>query len=40
MKPTGWFQVAWSDEIEIGDVHRMTYFGTGDDRLARASRVS
>jgi phenylpropionate dioxygenase-like ring-hydroxylating dioxygenase large terminal subunit len=28
MKPTGWFQVAWADEISIGDVHRMTYFGT------------
>ena len=28
MKPTGWFQVAWSDEIKIGDVHRMTYFDT------------
>ncbi len=27
MKPTGWFQVAWSDEIAVGDVHRMTYFG-------------
>jgi len=27
MKPTGWFQVAWSDEIGVGDVHRMTYFG-------------
>jgi hypothetical protein len=27
MKPTGWFQVAWSAEISIGDVHRMTYFG-------------
>ncbi|OBI44018.1 Rieske 2Fe-2S domain-containing protein [Mycobacterium sp. E796] len=27
MKPTGWFQVAWSDEIDVGDVHRMTYFG-------------
>lgn len=26
MKPTGWFQVAWSDEINVGDVHRMTYF--------------
>lgn len=26
MKPTGWFQVAWSDEIGTGDVHRMTYF--------------
>ena len=22
MKPTGWFQVAWSDEIAVGDVHR------------------
>ena len=27
MKPTGWFQVAWSDEIALGDVHRMKYFG-------------
>jgi 3-ketosteroid 9alpha-monooxygenase subunit A len=27
MRPTGWFQVAWSDEIAVGDVHRMTYFG-------------
>jgi nitrite reductase/ring-hydroxylating ferredoxin subunit len=27
MTPTGWFQVAWSDEIAIADVHRMTYFG-------------
>ena len=27
MKPTGWFQVAWSDEIGIGNVHRMVYFG-------------
>ena len=26
MKPTGWFQVAWSDEIGIGDVHTMKYF--------------
>ncbi len=26
MKPTGWFQVAWSDEIKVGDVHRMKYF--------------
>jgi nitrite reductase/ring-hydroxylating ferredoxin subunit len=26
MKPTGWFQVAWSDEIDVGEVHRMTYF--------------
>jgi nitrite reductase/ring-hydroxylating ferredoxin subunit len=28
MKPTGWFQVAWSDEVKPGDVHRMTYFDT------------
>ena len=27
MKPTGWFQVAWSAEIGVGDVHRLTYFG-------------
>ncbi|WP_409429046.1 Rieske 2Fe-2S domain-containing protein [Mycobacterium sp. SMC-11] len=27
MNPTGWFQVAWSDEIGIGDVHAMKYFG-------------
>ncbi|WP_204079287.1 Rieske 2Fe-2S domain-containing protein [Mycobacterium riyadhense] len=27
MKPTGWFQVAWSAEIGAGDVHRMKYFG-------------
>ena len=27
MTPTGWFQVAWSDEIAHGAVHRMTYFG-------------
>jgi 3-ketosteroid 9alpha-monooxygenase subunit A len=26
MKPTGWFQVAWSEEIGIGDVHKMKYF--------------
>jgi phenylpropionate dioxygenase-like ring-hydroxylating dioxygenase large terminal subunit len=26
MKPTGWFQVAWSDEIGVGEVRRMTYF--------------
>ena len=26
MKPTGWFQVAWSEEIGVGDVHRMKYF--------------
>lgn len=28
MKPTGWFQVAWSAEIRAGEVRRMTYFGT------------
>ena len=28
MTPTGWFQVAWSEEIATGQVHRMTYFGT------------
>jgi len=27
MTPTGWFQVAWSDEIAVGAVHRMKYFG-------------
>ena len=27
MKPTGWFQVAWSSEVDIGAVHRMHYFG-------------
>jgi nitrite reductase/ring-hydroxylating ferredoxin subunit len=27
MKPTGWFQVAWSDEIEVGSVAIMQYFG-------------
>jgi 3-ketosteroid 9alpha-monooxygenase subunit A len=26
MQPTGWFQVAWSDEIKVGDVHKMHYF--------------
>jgi 3-ketosteroid 9alpha-monooxygenase subunit A len=26
MKPTGWFQVAWSDQVGVGDVHRMKYF--------------
>ena len=26
MKPTGWFQVAWSDEIGVGGVHTMKYF--------------
>lgn len=28
MKPTGWFQVAWSAEILVGDVRRMKYFDT------------
>lgn len=28
MTPTGWFQVAWSEEIAVGAVHRMRYFGT------------
>ncbi|KAA9156555.1 Rieske (2Fe-2S) protein [Amycolatopsis acidicola] len=27
MKPTGWFQVAWSAEIEVATVRRMHYFG-------------
>ncbi len=27
MRPTGWFQVAWSDEVPVGAVHRMRYFG-------------
>lgn len=27
MQPTGWFQVAWSAEVDIGAVHRMKYFG-------------
>lgn len=27
MNPTGWFQVAWSDEVRVGQVHRMRYFG-------------
>lgn len=27
MKPTGWFQVAWSAEVGVGEVHRMHYFG-------------
>jgi len=26
MKPTGWFQVAWSDEIGVGEVRTMKYF--------------
>ena len=40
MKPTGWFQVAWSDEIGVGDVHRMKYFDQRHGRLARGVRVS
>ncbi|HEY9315679.1 Rieske 2Fe-2S domain-containing protein [Williamsia sp.] len=28
MKPTGWFQVAWSAEIGVGEVHKMKYFDT------------
>lgn len=27
MTPTGWFQVAWSDDVAVGQVHRMHYFG-------------
>lgn len=27
MKPTGWFQVAWSDEVKPGEVRTMKYFG-------------
>ncbi|MCG5432167.1 Rieske 2Fe-2S domain-containing protein [Mycobacterium sp. MYCO198283] len=27
MRPTGWFCVAWSDEVGAGDVHAMRYFG-------------
>ncbi len=26
MKPTGWFQVAWSAEVGIGEIHSMKYF--------------
>ncbi|SEH88523.1 Rieske [2Fe-2S] domain-containing protein [Mycolicibacterium rutilum] len=26
MKPTGWFQVAWSAEVKPGEIRRMTYF--------------
>lgn len=25
--PTGWFQVAWSDEVSPGDTHALRYFG-------------
>ena len=27
MKPTGWFQVAWTDQVPAGSVHAMKYFG-------------
>ncbi|WP_299558970.1 Rieske 2Fe-2S domain-containing protein [uncultured Mycolicibacterium sp.] len=27
MKPTGWFQVAWSDELGVGEVRALRYFG-------------
>lgn len=27
MKPTGWFQIGWSEEIGVGDVVPMKYFG-------------
>jgi 3-ketosteroid 9alpha-monooxygenase subunit A len=27
MTPTGWFQVSWSDEVKVGDVRTMKYFG-------------
>ena len=37
MTPTGWFQVAWSAEIEAGQVHRMSYFGR--DLVAWRSRA-
>ncbi|MBF4160847.1 aromatic ring-hydroxylating dioxygenase subunit alpha [Nocardioides sp. CBS4Y-1] len=26
MNPTGWFQVAWSDQVDVGQVVRMRYF--------------
>ena len=26
MKPTGWFQVAWSAEIDTSEIHKMKYF--------------
>ena len=25
--PTGWFQVAWSDDVAVGDVKLVHYFG-------------
>ncbi len=27
MRPTGWFQVAWSADLEVGDVMALHYFG-------------
>ena len=27
MRPTGWFQVAWSADLEVGDVMPLHYFG-------------
>lgn len=27
MKPTGWFQVAWTAEVAVGQVHRVNAFG-------------
>ena len=27
MRPTGWFQVAWSADLEVGDVKALHYFG-------------
>ncbi|HKP40933.1 Rieske (2Fe-2S) protein [Mycobacterium sp.] len=27
MRPTGWFQVAWSADLEVGDVKPLQYFG-------------
>ncbi|MCF8589127.1 Rieske 2Fe-2S domain-containing protein [Gordonia sp. HY285] len=27
MKPTGWFQIGWSDELEVGAVLPLRYFG-------------
>ena len=27
MRPTGWFQVAWSADVEVGDVMALHYFG-------------
>ena len=40
MKPTGWFQVAWSAEIGNGDVHRMRYFDPRWSRGAASGQVA